>query len=1071
MKRVVASVALLLLSWADFAFARLVNLDEANLAVQRFFQHDAYRQRQLNGDEIAVQNIAPLNHQREEVGFLVTFRPRGFALVSGLTELNPIKFISYDNEFEAVQDHVFIQRILEGLLVNKRALGYAPAPKNGAQKQLLRKNRLSLRDPQGSQQKMQNGRIWENLLAEHTMEALQATESQLVAPLLRSRWDQGSPYNIYTPTLNGKHTWIGCSATSQAQLMYYWKYPEFGRGGLSYRWQGRELIADFQHRYAWDLMLDVYGDAALYSQTQLDAIGRLLSDIGAALEMDYGLEVSSAMPNWKNELATHFRFSSDISHLESRERTSNEMFAIVRDQIDKRWPVLLTVFSQKGGHSVVADGYRTDVGNLVHLNMGWSGLSDAFYALDNVLDYTEYESLDFNIRPDSEAYSETVLPPLQITAEALSSSEIQVRWQCPAEAAVSGFRVQRWMVNQGLWTTLGNVSAGDDSFIDSQLMAKTTYRYRVQTISMSGSSSFAESQDVQTLEPDGEPVGLSIDLWQGPAGADVHIRGQHLEGVTRVTVGDIPVDFKVLSPGEILLQIPHGLPDGEWAQVQVIAGKADEHVVFSSLFLLVPPEPVETELIVPVVVSAPGLNGSFFSTELTVANKGLTRTEALLEFRNQGGTLIGRTGVTLGAQQQRIIPDLLTAMKSAGILNSGDTTFLGTLRIHFSGLYKTTDASALARITSPVEKGRAGMAITALLPSDLLNGTSYLCGLRQNSRDRTNVALQNAGDSPITLHVTVFSGTPGKAGISLPEVELPSFGFLQYSSLLDRVGFAQGFVRVERTAGTAPYYAFGVINDQVTADGSLLSPLPADDTQIQLPLTLPVAVESTKLDTELVLTNLSTSAKALTLSYVYRDALGIQRRAERGISLEAGQQVVLPSVVNWFRQAQPQLLPEHQSYAGSIFLKDESGRPGSIYLGARTTSGAGGGFGMFYPAVAKNSLASDRVWISGLRQNTETRSHLALVNAGESAGGDITLRVSILDGNQPWGGNFERTLKPGEWIQLSSFLAQPDHVFADAIVIVERISGSNPFIAYGVINDGEQPGQRTDDAALILAHP
>ena len=126
---------------------------------------------------------------------------------------------------------------------------------------------------------------------------------------------------------------------------------------------------------------------------------------------------------------------------------------------------------------------------------------------------------------------------------------------------------------------------------------------------------------------------------------------------------------------------------------------------------------------------------------------------------------------------------------------------------------------------------------------------------------------------------------------------------------------------------------------------------------------------------------------------------------------------------------------------------------------------------MFYPAIASRSLASDRVWISGLRQNAETRSHLALVNAGESAGGDITLRVSILDGNQPWGGNFERTLKPGEWIQLSSFLAQTDHVFADAFVIVERISGSSPFIAYGVINDGEQPGQRTDDAALILAHP
>jgi hypothetical protein len=38
-------------------------------------------------------------------------------------------------------------------------------------------------------------------------------------------------------------------------------------------------------------------------------------------------------------------------------------------------------------------------------------------------------------------------------------------------------------------------------------------------------------------------------------------------------------------------------------------------------------------------------------------------------------------------------------------------------------------------------------------------------------------------------------------------------------------------------------------------------------------------------------------------------------------------------------------------------------------------------------------------------------------------------------------------------------------------VCITRKTGNNPFVAYGVINDGPQPGQRTGDGAFVASSP
>ena len=132
------------------------------------------------------------------------------------------------------------------------------------------------------------------------------------------------------------------------------------------------------------------------------------------------------------------------------------------------------------------------------------------------------------------------------------------------------------------------------------------------------------------------------------------------------------------------------------------------------------------------------------------------------------------------------------------------------------------------RTTTPVPEGRAGLAYPAI-PAEAGFGDEavYVCGLRQNEQDRSNLAFQNmgeSGDGAITLRTTVFSGdVDGGDPRVLEDVTLAPGGFHQYSGLLETAGFTQGYARVERVSGTAPFYAYGVINDQVNSDGSFVS--------------------------------------------------------------------------------------------------------------------------------------------------------------------------------------------------------------------------------------------------------
>ncbi len=477
-------------------------------------------------------------------------------------------------------------------------------------------------------------------------------------------------------------------------------------------------------------------------------------------------------------------------------------------------------------------------------------------------------------------------------------------------------------------------------------------------------------------------------------------------------------------------------------------------------------------LTVPIVLSPAGLGGSAFTSELTLANRGSTDAQISYVYTPAFGGTAGSATDALPAGRQRVIPDAIAYLQSLGLTTPGSG---GTLQVTFSGLSSPDAASATVRTTTAVPDGRAGLAYAGLPPSKLLNSPVYLCGLRQNSTDRSNVAVLNAGasgDGDITLRLTVFSGdSASPLSQTIPDVTLSPGGFTQISGILvsNGLSLSNGTVRVERISGAAPFYAYAVINDQATSDGSFVEPVAASPASAISSMTLPALVETSAYSTELILTNFSSSPRTLRFTWVAASLAGGQ--AGFSISLLPGEQQILPAFVQVLRDRGVVTDPPGGSFAGALFASDDSGDLRGVSIAARITSASQGGrYGVFLPAFPSGSEAMTAAWLFGLQQNTETRSNLALVNTGSADTSPSTYRIDLFDGATGAGsGSLVATVPAKGFIQIDRILANYAPGTNSGYALVTRISGNNPFLAYAVLNDGAEPGQRSGDGAFVEA--
>ncbi len=204
-------------------------------------------------------------------------------------------------------------------------------------------------------------------------------------PLLQSKWGQGSGYNdnVRFKNCTTGTSPTGCVVTAMAQIMKYHESPTF---------------------FNWSQMPNLSGSATTSA---------LMEFIGNAVGMNYSCTSSGAdSEDAKDAFRSIFGYSN-ATYTDFNSST-------VKQQIGRNLPIYLAGYASEkrcflgwcsytDGHAWVCDGYKStrfcESGNtylLLHMNWGWNGNSDGWFAYNNWnpnLNFQYKKRMIYNIHP------------------------------------------------------------------------------------------------------------------------------------------------------------------------------------------------------------------------------------------------------------------------------------------------------------------------------------------------------------------------------------------------------------------------------------------------------------------------------------------------------------------------------------------------------------------------------------------------------------------------------------------------------------------------------------------------
>lgn len=229
--------------------------------------------------------------------------------------------------------------------------------------------------------KQGNASAIKNIAEAKALRANNTRTTTAVSPLLGDiKWNQSEPYNNMCPKYDGTNlSATGCVATAMAQVMMYWKYPNELKADINkYETYTHKLPVAGElkgQKYDWDNMLPTYTNNN-YTQTQADAVAKLMLHCGKAVEMDYGEESGAIVT--PGRLAKYFGYDSDLMlDLMRSCFTLAEWTAIIDKELQAKRPILYSGRTTNGGHQFVCDG--SDGNGLYHINWGWGGYQDGYF--------------------------------------------------------------------------------------------------------------------------------------------------------------------------------------------------------------------------------------------------------------------------------------------------------------------------------------------------------------------------------------------------------------------------------------------------------------------------------------------------------------------------------------------------------------------------------------------------------------------------------------------------------------------------------------------------------------------
>ncbi|MBC7774610.1 MAG: thiol protease/hemagglutinin PrtT [Phycisphaerae bacterium] len=324
-----------------------------------------------------VFQIIPIIDKQDTLYFAINLEPASFVLVSADKSARPIIGYSKNGFYDPNGGNPAFQAFMDPFREEMKVI----------------KSRKSSK-------KNQNWAYWQKYLSNDAGSAAERSGGASVGPLLTTRWNQTMFYNDLCPAdaniplypssnYNGRVP-AGCVAIAMAQVLRYYKYPNFGSDTYTYDAGGGYGMqsADFTKNYDWSQMPD-----ALNAPN--NEVAKLIKDCGVSVNMAYGPQGSTAFNTAIPYALDHFFGYDSPKHVPL---INGE--GLIMDELNHLRPVIYAGcngFLGGGGcHCWVCDGYYIDDQGLpfFHMNWGWGGAEDGFFAL-NKLDTKDNGNYNF----------------------------------------------------------------------------------------------------------------------------------------------------------------------------------------------------------------------------------------------------------------------------------------------------------------------------------------------------------------------------------------------------------------------------------------------------------------------------------------------------------------------------------------------------------------------------------------------------------------------------------------------------------------------------------------------------
>jgi len=357
-------------------YAQSVTAEQASTVCSRFLQERNPSATSFQLEETLIDNDGFVSMYR------FSLNGSGFVIVSASTSVTPVVAYSFEDNYEPVPTVISIlDNYKRGIRLAEQKLAPALPQVTAA---------------------------WQHYLAADFVP--DAIKTPTRGPLLTTKWNQNEFYNTYCPWDANAGDYYdyrvpnGCVALACAQIFNYHRYPDQGQGATIYMPVGYPMQTVYfnQHHYNYDAM---YKEPQSYA----NEISKLTYHIGVALKMMYGIEGSGSFSeDVLEQLRDRFGYDWTMTLLQRDiylDTNVNTFINILKGDID----LLRPMYYAAGGHAFVLDDYDSD--SRFHLNLGWGGYGNGYYAMDNFLDFNEGGRCYINMIPktsEPDTYCQTM---------------------------------------------------------------------------------------------------------------------------------------------------------------------------------------------------------------------------------------------------------------------------------------------------------------------------------------------------------------------------------------------------------------------------------------------------------------------------------------------------------------------------------------------------------------------------------------------------------------------------------------------------------------------------------------